>query len=188
MKQAAVRCIVAMLFLVCFPFGFALAADPGSQSDPVVTKSWVDQYVEKSFQPLEESIKALKEEINALDPSIILQIGNKNAKIGDKEYTLDCPPYVEAGRTMVPLRFIGEALGATFTWDNTNKTVTYKRDGTVVELKVGVKKMLVNGVEKTLDVPAALKNNRTMVPVRVISEALGAKVSWVAADKKVVIR
>jgi len=188
MKKAFMKLIITMLFIVSFPFGFALAADPGSQSDPVVTKSWVDQYVEKAFAPLEEAIQSLEEEINTLSPSIFLWIGNKTGKIGDKEYTLDCPPYIEAGRTMVPLRFIGEAIGAEFTWDNTNKIVTYKKGSTVVELKVGVKKMSVNGVEKSLDVAAALKNNRTMVPVRVITEALGAKVSWVSAEKKVVIR
>ena len=188
MKQRITKWLVALAVLLLLPMSFALAAEPGSQGDPLVTKSWVDQYIEKAFAPLEEDLDNLATQLVGDRPVIFLWIGNKTAKINDKEYTLDAAPYIEGGRTMVPLRFVGEATGAKFAWDNTAKVVTFTCGTTKVEMKIGVKKMLVDGEEKTLDAAATLQNGRVMVPVRVISEAFQAKVTWLNEEKKVEIR
>jgi len=87
-------------------------------------------------------------------------------------------PEIVNGRTLVPLRSIFEAIGATVEWDDSTQTVTAKKDKTIVSLQIGSAQMNVNGTVKTLDVPATLMNGRTMVPVRAISEAFGCTVGW----------
>lgn len=82
------------------------------------------------------------------------------------------------GRTLLPLRSIFENLGATVNWNPTSKVVVAEKGNTKIELPLNSKKVKVNGVTKTLDVPAKLIGNKTMVPVRFVSESLGAEVSW----------
>lgn len=90
----------------------------------------------------------------------------------------DTPPTVVDGRTLVPVRAIFEALGATVEWDGTTNTATGTKDGVVVSIQINNTTAYVNGAAKLLDVPAQLINNRTMVPARFISEALGCEVTW----------
>ena len=86
----------------------------------------------------------------------------------------DVPPTIISGRTLVPLRAIFEALEAEVGWDGETRTVTAQKGESNMELKIGETTYKVNDEEKTLDVPAQIKNNRTLVPVRAISEALDA--------------
>ncbi len=85
-------------------------------------------------------------------------------------------PYIEDGRTLVPIRKILEALGLTVDWDNGKITVT---DGnTTVVCSAGDNKAYVNGEEYTLDVPVKIDSDTAFVPVRFISECFGFNVSW----------
>lgn len=90
----------------------------------------------------------------------------------------DTPPTVIDGRTLVPVRAIFEALGATVEWDQATKTATGTRGETTVVIQIDNTTAYVNGEAKILDVPAQLINDRTMVPARFISEALGCDVTW----------
>lgn len=90
----------------------------------------------------------------------------------------DTPPTVVDGRTLVPVRAIFEALDATVEWDQSTKTATGTRGGTTVVIQINNTTAYVDGKAKKLDVPAQLVNNRTMVPARFISEALGCDVTW----------
>lgn len=98
--------------------------------------------------------------------------------IDGQKQVYDQPAIVENGRTLVPMRGVFESLGATIQWDQKTKTVTGIKDDTTVKLKLGDKNAVVNGKLSPLDVPAKTKNGRTMVPLRFVSEALGAKVTW----------
>lgn len=104
-----------------------------------------------------------------------------------EELSFDVPPAIIEGRTMVPLRAIFEALEAQVEWNGTTKTVTGARGNTNIKLVVGSKLAAINGKEVQLDVPATIISSRTLVPVRFISESLGAKVSWDAKLRKVTI-
>ncbi|MCX7749909.1 MAG: copper amine oxidase N-terminal domain-containing protein [Clostridia bacterium] len=99
----------------------------------------------------------------------------------------DVPPTILNGRTLVPLRVIFESLGASVIWDSATKTITAKKDGKEIKLKIDSKIAYVNGVEVQLDVPAMIVNGRTLVPARFISESLGAKVDWNDQRKTVLI-
>ena len=90
----------------------------------------------------------------------------------------DVPPQLIDGRTMVPLRAIFEALGATVEWDDATWTAKATKDDTTIEITIEEKILYKNGNPITLDVPAKLINERTLVPVRAISESLDVLVGW----------
>lgn len=97
--------------------------------------------------------------------------------VNSQELVFDVPPVVEQGRTLVPLRAIFEALGAEVSWDSSTQTVTATKGGTEIKLVIGGL-AYKNGQPVELDVPARIVNDRTLVPVRFVSEALGARVNW----------
>lgn len=100
--------------------------------------------------------------------------------------SFDVPPLIENGRTLVPLRVIFEALGATVQWDGATQTVTATKDDTKINLVIGGM-AYKNDQPVTLDVPAMIVNDRTLVPIRFVSESLGAVVAWDDATSTVVI-
>ena len=87
----------------------------------------------------------------------------------------------------MPLRFIFEALGADVDWDNDTQTVTAVRQDTVITLTIGSNLLFVNGKAVELDVPAKLVSDRTLVPVRAVSESFACEVDWINETKTVVI-
>lgn len=93
------------------------------------------------------------------------------------EFT-DTDPIIENSRTLVPMRAIFEALGAEIEWDDANKTVTGTKDGITVSLKIGDNRAYINGKKIELDVPAKIKNSRTIVPLRFIAESFNTDVTW----------
>lgn len=108
-------------------------------------------------------------------------------KVNGEVVKFDAEPYIENNRTMVPIRFISEALGAKVDWNGTYKMVTITLNDTRIEQKIGKTVAIVNNQEVTFDVPALIKNDRTMVPVRFVSEALGANVTWEESTRTVII-
>ena len=108
-------------------------------------------------------------------------------KIDSKYMYTDVAPVLQNDRTMVPMRAIFENLGAEITWDEATETVTGIKDDVTVTLKIGDPAAYVNGREVTLDAPAILHDDRTLVPIRFVSEALGAKVDWEEASRTVFI-
>lgn len=90
----------------------------------------------------------------------------------------DQPPIVIGGRVLVPLRGIFEKMGATVVWLPETRTVRAQRGTTSVELQIGSPVARVNGSSVTLDVPAQIVGGRTLVPLRFISESLGASVVY----------
>lgn len=92
----------------------------------------------------------------------------------------DQQPYLDkkSGYTMVPIRFVGEALGATV-YAGPDGIVKIDRGSTHIQLRIGEAKAIVNGVVKTLDAKVILsEKNRIMVPLRFVCETLGAKLGW----------
>ena len=88
-------------------------------------------------------------------------------------------PITEKDRTLVPMRAIFEALGAEVEWENETQTATATKDGITVSVTIDSNRMLKNGEEIELDVPARLvEDSRTLVPLRAISEAFGCQVEW----------
>ena len=99
----------------------------------------------------------------------------------------DQAPEIVEGRTLVPLRAIFEALGASVEWDQATKTVTSSMDDVTIKLTIGDNTLYRNDEGVTLDVAAQILNGRTMVPARAIAEAYGVGVQWDAATRTVVL-
>ncbi len=97
-------------------------------------------------------------------------------------------PVIENGTTLVPMRSIFEALGVSVDWDSATKTIIGRGNRIIIELTVGQNKARVNGAEKQLAVPAKILNGNTMVPLRFVSEAVGATVDWNANAKTITIK
>ena len=107
---------------------------------------------------------------------------------GSKLEFPDEQPFIdENGRTQTPARFIGEALGATVTWDGNEKKAIFSLAETTLAIYIGKKEYDVNGVKKQMDTEALLLGGRTFVPARYVAEALGATVDWDASIRTVYI-
>lgn len=120
-----------------------------------------------------------------LESGLRLWIGNETADINGVDITMDAAPYIANGRTMVPLRFISEMFDFDVEYDNGK--VRISKYGSVFETVIGTKKYTMNGLEKTMDTESVIVNDRTMVPVRLISEAFGMNVEWSDSEKMVTI-
>ena len=111
---------------------------------------------------------------------ITLAIDSSATYVNGALKTIDVPAMIIDSRTMVPLRYIGESLGAEIQWIEKTRTINIKKDGKTITMVVG----------KTgpgLDVPATIVNSRTLVPIRYITEAFGANVTWFPSTRKVEI-
>lgn len=101
----------------------------------------------------------------------------------------DTQPYLDkSSRTMVPVRFVSEALGGAVEWDGDTRTVTMTRGTIVAKLIIGKKEITVMGIKKTIDVAPVVQNSRTMVPLRFVSEAFGCAVTWDGKTRTVTIK
>jgi len=81
-------------------------------------------------------------------------------------------------RTMVPMRYFFEKLGAKVTWINATQQVYVEHDGQTVLFQIDSDTAYVNDEQRKLDAPAYLKNDKTLIPIRFLSEALGYRVEW----------
>ncbi|MDW7672855.1 MAG: BMP family ABC transporter substrate-binding protein [Bacillota bacterium] len=99
----------------------------------------------------------------------------------------DVPPAILDGRTLVPLKGIFEALGATVQWNAETRTVTGRKGSDLIVLPIDSRYPTVNGSVVELNVPATILNGRTLVPARFIAESLGAEVGWNPETRTVII-
>lgn len=97
------------------------------------------------------------------------------------------PPVQRFGTVLVPLRGVFEKLGASVQYDGATKSILAVKGATTVQLRLGEARAQVNGAERALAVPAQAVNGTTLVPLRFVSEALGADVKWRPASRTVII-
>jgi len=107
--------------------------------------------------------------------------------IDGNQLATDQAPVTVSGRVFVPLRGIFEALDASVLWEPQTQLITANKGDTTVVLKIGAKTATINNQTVTLDAPARAMNGRTLVPIRFISESLGAAVDWNANSQSVLI-
>ncbi len=122
------------------------------------------------------------------EKEIVLTIGQKDAVVFGEKKTNDVSAVIKNSRTMLPVRFISEALAATVSWDGEKREVKVTKDGVEIVISIDASQAMVNGKAVALDSPAFIENSRTYLPVRFISESLGADVYWEDATKSVIIQ
>ena len=128
------------------------------------------------YNAMEKDIDAILKTFTLISSST--QENEIKVFVNGKAVVFDQPPIAENGRTLVPMRAIFEALGASVAWEQSTQTVTAKRGDITISLQIGSNILVKNGVRIELDVPAKAVGGRTLVPVRAISESLGSSVKW----------
>lgn len=157
-----------------------------------------------SFEDMTASVDPNTFNINIQDygrnPKIIAKLGDKTStlslydentklikmKINDVNYSIngeskkmDAKPFIKNDRTLVPLRFIVEAIGGEVNWDNDNRLVTVNSKGKTIELPIDSKTIKIDGQDVSIDQAAIIKGDRTFVPIRFIAENLDMVVNYI---------
>ncbi|MCH5209876.1 MAG: copper amine oxidase N-terminal domain-containing protein [Oscillospiraceae bacterium] len=112
--------------------------------------------------------------------------GKIDVNINGKYLDFDVNPIMHNDRVMLPMRKIFESIGASVDWDENTKTITALKDGKTIKLTISRGEMFVNGESVALDAPAMMVGDRTLVPVRAVSEALDASVAWFGHGQDIV--
>lgn len=142
------------------------------------------------------------------NPSIIAKVGDKTSKIRlfDKNYKfikmkindvnysingqnkkMDAKPFISNSRTLVPIRFIIEAIGGEVNWNNDLRLVTINYNGNLIELPIDSKTIKINGSNLEVDQASIIKGDRTYVPVRFVAENLGMMVNYIHETREIEI-
>jgi hypothetical protein len=124
--------------------------------------------------------------------TLALTIGNPVMLVDGVRTALEAPPYVRGGRTLVPIRRVAEALGATVTYDTALRQVDVVRLDTSLSLVIGKPTAVLNGSVVPIDtadtrIVPVIANGRMMLPLRFVVESLGAIVMYNAASKIITI-
>ncbi|MCR3955033.1 MAG: stalk domain-containing protein [Gudongella sp.] len=125
----------------------------------------------------------------------LLRVGKEFYFVNDERARLDAPPLVEEDRTILPVRFIAQAMGSQVLWDQEDRRVTIVKGEDIIELWIDSNLARVNGTFKLIDpdndsIRARIvpETGRTMVPVRFVAETLGAEVFWDEETKTISLR
>ena len=167
MKKEYQRRVAQLVFALLFVFGIsqlAAAEDLGSY-----TSDEVQSFTADSLSVTE------------------LWLNKPTGLVNNVEQQLDVSPFLKDGRTMVPLRFIGESNGADVKWSDPEQKITIALDGNTIILWIGKTEAKINNNTVYLDVPAMKSNGRTVVPLRFVSENLKLKVDYDDNAKKITI-
>lgn len=107
--------------------------------------------------------------------------------INDELRSVDPEPFIENGRTYVPIRFIAENFGAAVDWDASQERVTIRQPGKKIDIFINDNQALINGCPKVIDVAPMIVKGRTVVPLRFIAEDIGLDVRWDGNTKSIFI-
>lgn len=111
----------------------------------------------------------------------LMTIGQKSMLVNGEKKNIDVAPLLKDSTTYIPIKYVLDSFGGSSTWNNTAKKITVTRGTSVLELTVGKKEFILNGSKKQAEVSPIIVDNRTLVPLRLVSEQLGIVVKW---DKK----
>lgn len=162
----------------------------GWYTDKALTKKYdFDSKVTKDFTLY---AKWVKDETADEKMQIILIVGEKDATVFGEKVTNDVAPVIVNSRTMLPARFVAEALGASVYWNGETRRVTIistndEQKDIAILIDIDSDIAYVNGERIHLDSPAFIENGRTYLPIRFICETLGTSVDWIQDELKIII-
>ena len=122
-----------------------------------------------------------------LSISPVMANGEITVLVDGEKVEFDQAPVIENGRTLVPVRAIFEKLGARVSYEPVRKKVYAELGSRYVAFLIGADTIYTNDGGTKIDTPAKIINDRTLVPVRAVSEGFGAKVGWDGATRTVII-
>lgn len=123
---------------------------------------------------------------------IKLQVGSRRYYVNQAPANMDAAPFITRERTLVPIRFLAESIGAKVDWNDYQKKATIFHDGEVIELWVGRNTAQINGERRAIDTSNAqltpiIENGRIMLPLRFITENLGFEVHWIDTSQEIIL-
>lgn len=113
-------------------------------------------------------------------PSVVPQ--DIRVTVDGDEIAFDQPPVMRGGRVLVPVRGVFEKFGAEVVYSPEKRMVVATKGEIQIEIWINQRDATIDGATKTLDQPAIVLGGRAMVPLRFLSEALGADVEWLESD------
>lgn len=179
--------------------------EPDIEQEPIENIKWNGNIYKVKEEKPKEELKEVKEEVKEEKPEVkeaderilkmILTVVCKDLEKyinGDKTIIeMDIAPYIKDGRTMIPIRYLAEALEMKVSWDAKTRTVFLEDDNFKIEIPVDTNKIIVNGEERESDVMPEIKSGRTMLPIANIARALGLRdgenIFWDPVEKKATI-
>ncbi|MCZ8522622.1 MULTISPECIES: copper amine oxidase N-terminal domain-containing protein [Paenibacillus] len=118
---------------------------------------------------------------------IRLKLNETAAEVNGRSVTLETPPILAGDTTMVPLRFISEALGAIVAWDGAARSITLTHQERIIRLKVDKAEAEADGQPVALEQPAMIRDGTTLVPLRFVAEQLAQHVTYDGAAKSITL-
>ena len=199
-KEKAAATVIAALFL----YGLLLLSAPLKADEVLMSRSGFENWLLQALLPRQQMLDHLEAVAQDLEGRLSAwELSNLNriylwpdqpvveyydpGGIPAGTGTLDVPAQIIDGRTVVPLRFLGEALGAEVEWDGINRQISYIAGDRRIVLTVGQKTVLADDRMVEIDTAPLIIRDRTMVPVRFVSQWLGALVKWDAGARRVEI-
>ncbi len=200
LKKTAIICLLLAVVLL-MPVS-ASASSPGSAGDPLVSQSWVEEYLDSQFAPLEQQIKDLRSALLTylgMGPvDLQLYVGSPTAYVNGVAKSIDpdrssiVPQLLSdsagGGYTMVPIRFVAESIGAEVEWVDASKQVIFTEGQRKVALTIGSKQAVINNTTYTMGYAPYISNGRTFVHIRFVAEAFSCAVDWDQQQKRVDIQ
>jgi len=123
----------------------------------------------------------------ALTHKATFVIGKTSYTVGSQTKQMDAKTFIKNNRTYVPVRYLGDALGAKTNWYGETRTITVTLDSAVIKLVIGSKTLYVNGQARQMDVAPVTIKGRTYLPARWVAEALGYQTTWEPVTQTVYI-
>ena len=162
-----------MLFAVCYNVTVNKTITQGDNAMKRTTK------VIAIFTAILLILSAIPITASAASWNITVKVNNKAIAFPDQK------PIIQNERTLVPIRFVAEALGYDVDWNEKDNTAVID-DGKII-LYIGTNKAKINGKSVTLDVASTIISDRTMVPLRDVAETLDCSVDWIGETKTVLV-
>ncbi|MEN6348155.1 MAG: copper amine oxidase N-terminal domain-containing protein [Syntrophomonas sp.] len=119
------------------------------------------------------------------------KIGENSFILNGAQTSMDVSPYIKDGRTFIPLFYAAQALGISndgIIWDVDKQTATLMKGSKLVQVQIGSKTILFNGVIITLDAAPEITSGRTCLPVALLAKALGETATWDDANQTIEIK
>jgi len=185
-SQAATLLITDIVYTVegLAPFGDVKVAVGG----PAVNEETEDMPASSDDWLMTVANATLEKVENPGAQEIVLRLNDASYTLNGQSYQMDVAPYATEGRTFVPLRFVGLALGIAdhnIFWDQATQTASLLKNGVVVQFKLDDMAIYLSRVRIPTDAAAHMHMNRVMVPLRSVAMGFGVDVAWEPATKTV---
>ena len=167
-----------------------LGSVSGMYEDGVLKNGTYTKYIDFEMNTATYKVENFKEQIISSTKSSYYEYEKSPSRVFYKgePISFDVEPVLEDQRTLIPLRGLFEKMGAVVEWDNETQTATVTKNNMVISVKIDYYRVNVNGSDKYMDTPARLVENRTMIPLRFLSEELGYDVIWDESDNSIRIK